>query len=233
LKNKANMVGMPKQSRSTAVARSFRAILERSPSRLQWVIVRIPFDVSQVWGKRGSIRVKGEINGFPFATSLFPTGDGKHVLLVNRKMQAGGKTAPGSPAQFRLEPETGKRVIVLPPELERALSEDGALRRWFDHLSPSARASCCHLVDGVKSAAARERRAGQIAEQMLSAMEAEKELPPVLRLAFAREPAAYKGWQKMTPSQRRGQLLAVFYYKTPEAQARRVAKLMDAAKKFK
>ena len=227
------MVGMPKPASAASGARSFRAILERSQSRLQWVIVRIPFDVSSVWGKRGSIRVKGEINGFPFATSLFPTGDGKHVLLVNKKMQAGGKTGPGSQAQFRLEPETGKRVIVVPPELERALSEDRALRRWFDQLSPSARASFCHLVDGVKSAEARERRADQIAEQILSTMEAERELPPVLRLAFAREPAAYQGWLNSTPTWRRSQLLAVFYYKTPEAQARRVAKVMEAAKKFK
>ncbi len=31
----------------------------------------------------------------------------------------------------------------------------------------------------------------------------------------------------MSPSHRRGQLLAIFYYRTPEARDRRIAKLLD------
>jgi len=147
-------------------------------------------------------------------------------------MQAAAKAGPGETAQFRLEPETEKRVIEMPPELERALSEDRALRRWFDQLSPSARESSCRFVQDVKSDEARERRASQMAEQLLSTMEAERELPPVLRLAFARDPGAYKGWQKMPPSHRRAHLFGVFYYRTPEAQARRVAKLVQDAYEY-
>jgi uncharacterized protein YdeI (YjbR/CyaY-like superfamily) len=217
---------MPKPAQTPA-ARTFNAALERSQSRLQWVIARIPFDVAELWGKRGSIRVMGYINGFPFRTSLFPTGDGSHVLLVNKKMQAGAKAGPGETARFRLEPETEKRVVAIPPELERALSEDRALRRWFDQLSPSARTYMCSVVENVKSDEARERRACQVAEQMLATKEAERELPPVLRLAFARDPGAFKGWQKMPPSHRRHHLLGLFSYRTPEAQARRIAKLVQ------
>src|SRR5271157_5611142 len=143
--------GMAVKPTQTPAARTFRAMLERSQSRLQWVIARIPFDVAEAWGKRGNIRVKGEINGFAFRTSLFPTGQGTHVLLVNKKMQAGAKAGPGESAQFRLEPETEKRLVAMPPELERALSEDRALRRWFDRLSPSARENACRVVGDAKS----------------------------------------------------------------------------------
>jgi len=76
-------------------AKSFQAVLERMRSRLNWVIVHIPFDVAKLWGKRGQIRVRGEINGFALHTSLFPGGRGGHYLLVNRKMQAGGKAVAG------------------------------------------------------------------------------------------------------------------------------------------
>jgi len=224
--------GMAVKPTQTPAARTFRAMLERSQSRLQWVIARIPFDVAKVWGKRGNIRIKGEINGFPFRTSLFPTGQGTHVLLVNKKMQAGAKAGPGETAQFRMEPDTEKRVVTLPPELERALSEDRAMRRWFDRLSPSAREYACQRVDDVKSPEAREGRACQIAEQMLATMEAERELPPVLRLAFARDPGAYRGWQRMPPSHRRAHLFGIFYYRTPEAQQRRVAKLVQDAYEY-
>ena len=73
------------------------------------------------------------------------------------------------------------------------------------------------------------RRAEQVAEQLLSTMEAEREFPPILKLAFAREPRALAGWQRMSPTRRRGNLLAIFYYRTPEARDRRIAKIIEEA----
>jgi len=99
-------------------AKSFGATLERMESRLNWVIVRIPFDVSEVWGTRGQLKVKGEISGLPFRTSLFPTGDGSHILLVNKQMQAGAKVGVGMIARFRLEPDTAERKTTIPTELQ-------------------------------------------------------------------------------------------------------------------
>jgi|SRR5579863_2726050 len=210
-------------------AKSFQVVLERGQSDLGWVIARIPFDAAKLWGKRGQLRVKGEINGFPFRTSLFPTGQGGHYLLVNNKMQAGGKTGPGIAAKFRLEPDTGERPVSMPMELEKALGQSRPLRKFFDQLTPSRRRDLCRMVQGVKSAEARQRRADQAAEMLFATLEAERELPPVLRLAFARDPGAYKGWQRMPPSHRRAHLFGVFYYKSPEAQNRRIGKLIEAA----
>jgi len=211
------------------MVKSFRATLELGQSRLNWIIVRIPFDVSKVWGKRGQMRVKGTINGFAFRASLFPTGGGGHVLLVNKKMQAGGKTVVGTAAQFRLEPDTEKRDIAVPVELEQALAEDRSLRRWFDRLNDSTRRYLVDWVADVKSAAARTRRAEQMAERLLATMEAELELPPLLRTAFARDPLAYEGWQRMSVLRRRGHLLGIFGYRDPRSRARRVAKMLHEA----
>src|SRR3984893_9617482 len=122
-----------------SAAKSFQAALERIPSRLGWVIIHIPFDVHKFWGVRGQLRVKGEINGFAFRTSLFPTGKGYHYLLVNKRMQAGAAVRPGSVAQFRIEPDTEKRIATVPAELQRILNEDRLLRRWFAQLNYSTR----------------------------------------------------------------------------------------------
>ena len=213
------------------MAKRFQAVLQRMPSELGWVIARIPFDVAKAWGKRGQIRVKGDINGFPFRTSLFPTGAGTHFLLVNKKMQKGGKAAPGNTAKFRLEPDTEARPIDMPRELEQALGEMRALRKFYDQFSPSRRRDMCRMVLGVKSAEARRRRAGQLAEQLLAIMEAERDLPPILKLAFGRDAAAYRGWLKMPVLQQRSHLFGLFGYKTPEAQQRRLEKLLEDARK--
>ena len=202
------------------------------PSNLGWVIVRIPLDVPKVWGTRGMLKVKGEINGFAFRTSLFPTGKGYHYLLVNKRMQAGAGARPGMVARFHLQPDTEKRVAIVPRELQRILNEERSLRRWFEQLNYSTRKWITDWVTQVKSPEARGRRAEQVAEQLLATREAERELPPILKLAFARDPRAYTGWQRMSPSHRRGHLLAIFYYRSPDARDRRIAKLLDDALTF-
>ncbi len=202
------------------------------PSNLGWVIVRIPLDVPKVWGTRGMLKVKGDINGFAFRTSLFPTGKGYHYLLVNKRMQAGAGARPGMAARFHLQPDTEKRVAVVPRELQRILNEERSFRRWFEQLNYSTRKWITDWVTQVKSPEARGRRAEQVAEQLLATREAERDLPPILKLAFARDPRAYTGWQRMSPSHRRGHLLAIFYYRSPDARDRRIAKLLDDALTF-
>jgi uncharacterized protein YdeI (YjbR/CyaY-like superfamily) len=211
------------------VTKSFKATLEHIPSRLNWVIIRIPLDISKTWGTRGKLRVKGEINGFPFHASVFPTGKGYHCMLIKKTMQIGANAAPGETAQFRIEPDLAKRVATVPPELQRILNEDRSFRRWFDQLTFSIRKWICDWIVNVKNPASRVRRAEQVAEQLLATMEAELDLPPILKRSFASDPRAYQGWQSMTPLQRRHQLLGIFYYRNPESRDRRVAKMLEDA----
>jgi uncharacterized protein YdeI (YjbR/CyaY-like superfamily) len=211
------------------VAKTFHATLERFDSPLKWVMIRIPFDAAKIWGKRGQLKVKGEINGFAFRTSIFPRRGGGHMMLVNKQMQRGAGVCPGTPAKFRLEPDTSERIVSVPVELKRALAEEGLLRRWFDSLSYSTRNEICKYIAQVKSAEARTRRARQIAERLFATMEAESELPPILRVAFAHNSRACEGWERMSPAHRRRHLLGIFYYRSPEARSRRVEKtVLDA-----
>ena len=213
-------------------AKSFQARLERIDSPLKWVMIRIPFDAARIWGKRGLLKVKGEINGFAFRTSLFPRRNGGHMMLVNKRMQRAAGASPGAVAQFRLEPDTEERIITVPVELKRALAEDRSLRQWFDKLNYSMRKYITDWIANVKSAEARTRRTEQIAERLLATMEAERELPPILQIAFAHNPRAREGWERMSQARRRGHLLGIFYYRNPEARGQRVDRALQDAVEF-
>jgi uncharacterized protein YdeI (YjbR/CyaY-like superfamily) len=211
----------------TSKEKTFEAVLERMPDRLRWVIARVPFDAAKLWGKRGQIRVQGELNSFAFATTLFPDGQGGHFLLVNKKMLRGGKASPGQTVKFHLQPDTTLRVASSPPdELLRELKQSKRLLKFFDSLNPSRRNEIAKWIAEPKSEDARRRRAQQIAERLMETMEAERELPPIMQLAFRQNPRACAEWNRMSPSHRRAHLFAVFYYRTPEARANRVAKMI-------
>lgn len=212
---------------SRSSAKSFDAVLERTGDRLNWTVVRLPFDAARIWGTRGQLKVKGEINGFSFRTSLFPDGKGAHMLIVNKKMQGGAKVSPGMRAKFRISPDTVKREIAIPPEFVRVLAESRQLRKYYKSFNFSMRRYICSLIGEAKHAETRVRRAEQMAERLMLAMEAEHELPPVLKVALAQNPRAQAGWQRMPRGHRRSHLLAIFSYRNPESQARRVAKAME------
>ena len=222
---------MPKTSRAkpTPATKRFEARLERLRSRLNWIIIRIPFDADQAWGLRGQIKVKGEINGFAFRTSLFPTREGWHFLLVNKRMQKGARAVEGSVARFQMELDSEERTVTIPDELKRILNEDRSLRRWYDGLNHSTRNDIAKWTTEPKSGEARIRRVEQIAERLLNVMEAEQELPPILQVAFARHPRAREGWDGMSASRWRGHLFGIFYYRTPDARAHRIDKMLDDA----
>jgi uncharacterized protein YdeI (YjbR/CyaY-like superfamily) len=46
-------------------------------------------------------------------------------------------------------------------------------------------------------------------------------------LAFRQNPRAAEQWQRMSKSHRRAHLFAIFYYRTPEARANRIAKCVE------
>ncbi len=211
----------------------FEAVLEKGHRALGWTIARVPFDPARVWPERVRLRVKGTINDFPFRTSLFSEAGAQasYYLLVNHAAQAGGKAKLGHVAKFTLEPDLDPRPAELPEELDSLLDEAESLRDWYDALGEYTRREIGKWILGVKSDETRMRRAQQMAERLLSTMEAEIELPPAISKAFAKRPKARVGWTKMTDAQRRSGLMAVFYYQTPEAREKRIAKLCDEAEK--
>jgi len=209
-------------------AKTFEAVLERTADRLRWVIARIPIDLAQIWGKRGQIKVQGEINGFAFTATLFPDGQGHHFLIVNKKMLSGGKTAAGLTAKFRIQQDTSPRITVAPPkELLSELAQSKRLLKFFESFSPSRRHELSKWIAQCKTSEARTRRSEQIAELLMETMEAELALPPIMQLAFRQNPKACAEWNRMSPSHRRAHLISIFHYREPEARARRLAKMIE------
>jgi len=208
----------------------FKGTLERLRGNLGWTIVRLPFDATKAWSERNRFRVKGPINGFAFRTSLFGLSDGGgQMLLVNKQMQKEANVSVGGTAEIVLEPDLDERVPVIPPELGTLLKQHRDLKKFYDQLNPSARSDIAKWLSTPKSPESRAHRAEQLAERMMLAMEGERELPPILQLAFRRAPQAKAGWEAMTPVQRRGHLLGIFGYQSPESREKRAAKAVEEA----
>jgi uncharacterized protein YdeI (YjbR/CyaY-like superfamily) len=211
--------------------KTFRARLELRREYMNWTVVRVPFNAAEVWPQMQRRRVRGTLNGVSFRTSLLAVTKGEgDSIVVHKKLQREARVRPGDEVEIRLEPDLEERAAAVPEEFARILKGEPELRRWFERkLSPSDRGWIGYFIGQAKSAETRERRAEQMAERLMLTMEGELETPPILRMAFQRQPLAERGWRAMTETQRRRHLLGIFYYRTPDGQAKRVQALVEDA----
>jgi uncharacterized protein YdeI (YjbR/CyaY-like superfamily) len=181
-----------------------------------------------MWKTRGHLKVVVEVNGFEYRTALLPTRRGEHFLIVNNRAQQAARIGDGDSANFTVTPDRTARSIKIPEELGEAFKEDRSLKKFFDSLSPWLKRWMVDKVNDSKSADVRRRRSMRFAEQLLQTMDAEQDLPPMLRMTLRRHRGAEEAWAELTAIQRRQQLLAIFHYQTPEAQVRRLEKMIEA-----
>lgn len=210
--------------------REFRAVLERGDRSLGWTVARVPFDPRAVWTEMVRLRVAGEVNGWGFRTSIFRDEVGFFVL-VNAVVQAGAGVRLGDVVTVQMWPDREERPAELPDALAELLDMEAGLRAWYEGLSESTRREIGKWVLGVKAGEAQMRRAMQMAERLMATRDAERELPPMIQRALAANGRARAGWERMTEVQRRGELMGVFYYQTPEARQRRLEKLVALAER--
>ncbi len=147
--------------------KKFKAKAEPAGPGGAWCFLAIPFDVAELWGTRGRVRVKGTINGFPFRTNIQP-GDGRHLLTFNKQLQAGAKAKPGDTVAVVMERDAEEWTVVAPAELAKAFRQSKEAKTLWDKLAYTHRKEFAQWISGGKQEETRERRASKAVSMILS-----------------------------------------------------------------
>ncbi len=124
----------------------------------RWTCFTVPFNVEKVFGSRARVSVKGTINGFPYRSSIFPMGDGTHMMMVNKAMQQGAGARVGDTVEVVMGPDTAPRVVIVPYELKRALSKNKTAKAVFAKFSYSHQREIVGYIEEAKKLETRARR---------------------------------------------------------------------------
>jgi hypothetical protein len=116
-----------------------------------------PFDVVEVFQRRGRVPVKGTINGFPFRSSLMNMGDG-HMMAVNAEMRAGANCKSGDSVSVVMELDEEERKIEVPAPLRKIIASDAKTKEAWDRLSFTHQKEWVRAVEGAKKPETRQKR---------------------------------------------------------------------------
>ena len=147
--------------------KKFKAKAEAAGPGGAWCFIAVPFDVSEVWGIRGRIAVKGTINGFPFRTTIQPM-DGRHLLTFNKQLQAGAKAKAGDTVSVVMERDTEERIVEAPAELAKAFRKNKEAKALWDKLAYTHRKEFAQWISAAKQEETRDRRAQKAVNMMLT-----------------------------------------------------------------
>ncbi len=124
--------------------------------------VDVPSRVSETFGIRGNVPVRGTLDGVDFHSTLVPTGGMRHRLYVNGEMRASAGVDVGDEVRFALEYDDEPRRVPVPPALAAALDADDRASAAFDGLLPSRRKEILRYLNSLKTPESLERNIAKV-----------------------------------------------------------------------
>ncbi len=123
-----------------------------------WLCVEIPFDVQEVFGTRSRMAVEMILKEHCYHSSIFPTGAGKHFMMINKTMQKECDIHEGDTIQISLEIDTSPRIVEIPSDLQDAFQKDNQAAKAFESFPPSHRREFVQYITEAKKPETRIRR---------------------------------------------------------------------------
>jgi len=97
--------------------------------------VELPFNVSEVFGKKGLVKVHATFDGHPYRGSLAPMGGGKHFLGILKDIRFAIGKQPGDFVCVTLRKDVEPREVEIPEDLLAALKSEPKALEAFNKLS--------------------------------------------------------------------------------------------------
>ena len=120
-------------------------------------VLKPPFDVVEVFERKGRVPVKGTINGFPFRSSLMNMGDG-HMMVVNAQLRAGAQCKAGDTVTVLMELDAEKRTVEVPAYLKKIIDRDLKAREFWPKLSFTHQKEYVKAIEEAKRPETKEKR---------------------------------------------------------------------------
>lgn len=127
--------------------------------------VLIPFDVEKTYGKK-RVKIKAWLEDIPYRGTLVRMGSPAHILIVKKDIRAQIGKQSGDVVNIKIMEDTEPRVIEIPTDFKKLLSQKEAVNAFFEKLSYTHQKEYVNWIINAKKQETRERRMKKAIEMM-------------------------------------------------------------------
>jgi len=117
----------------------------------------VPFDVEKTFGKK-RVKVQATIGDEPYRGSLVRMGTACHLLPVVKEIRIRIGNNIGDAVEVELEEDTGERVVVIPDDVQAALSANPEAEAFYATLSYTHQKETMRWIEDAKRESTRQGR---------------------------------------------------------------------------
>ena len=140
------------------IVKKFKGVLEDPGLSVDAAFISFPYDVQQIFGTRGQVKVKVTFDGYPYRGILSVMGGGKHAILVRKDVRQAIAKNIGDAVNVVVEEDLEERVVDLPQVLQDLLAANAKAKAFFDTLSFTNRKEYAVWIASAKKEETLEKR---------------------------------------------------------------------------
>lgn len=144
----------------------FNAILENPQPTMDAAFVSFPFDVKELFGTRGMVKVKATFDGHAYRGILSNMGGPQHVILVRKDVREAIGKRVGQTIEVTIQKDTEERMIEIPNELEKLFVRNKTAYKFFQSLSYTNRKEYVQWITSAKRTETRQNRLSLTIEKL-------------------------------------------------------------------
>jgi bifunctional DNA-binding transcriptional regulator/antitoxin component of YhaV-PrlF toxin-antitoxin module len=137
---------------------TFKTRLVRPEGVGTWTFAPVPMDIPDRSQLKARMRVKGEIDGVPYRSSLMPAGGGELFVVVPKPLRDKIGKKSGDVVTMTLQLDSAHFILNVPNDLARALAKNPKAKAWFEKIAPSHRKAYVQWIEQAKKKETRQTR---------------------------------------------------------------------------
>ncbi|HAD11737.1 MAG TPA: hypothetical protein DCF33_04780 [Saprospirales bacterium] len=146
---------------------AFDAVLKAVEGN-QAMSVDFPYDVYELYGVRGQVKVKVTYDGVPYRGSMVKMGGSCHWLLVRKDIRKQIGKNPGDMVHVTVQRDTEERVVEIPEDLQALFEQYPQAKDYYDTLSYTHRKEYVQWISEAKRPETRQNRLLKTIEMLLA-----------------------------------------------------------------
>ena len=145
----------------------FSAILNAVEGN-QAMSIDFPYDVEELYGTKGQVKVKVTYDGIPYRGSLAKMGHHCHFLLVKIDIRKQLGKNPGDEVWVTVERDLEERVVEVPEDLEKLFEQHPEALEHYNTLSYTNRKEYARWITDAKRLETREKKNKKTIDMLLN-----------------------------------------------------------------